>query len=225
MNKRRFLIKEIPKQERPREKLIKYGPEKLCNSELLAILLRSGRKGESSLNLAKKILKKVTSQKLISSEISDLTCYSGIGKAKACEIIACFELGKRFLKGKKTTMLISPREIWDEMKDVRNKKKEYFVIFYLDIQNQVIRRKIISIGTLDASIVHPREVFELAVKKHAAQIIIAHNHPSGRITPSKEDVQVTARLVKAGEILGIKVIDHVIVTEKRYVSLKEKGMM
>ena len=224
MNRKKS-IKEIPKQERPREKLIKYGPGNLSDQELLAILLRSGRKGESSLKLAKKILKKNTPQKLIRSKISDLTDNPGIGEAKACEIISCFELGKRFLKGKKTILLTSPKEIWKEMRDIRNKKKEYCVVFYLDIQNQIIKRNIISIGTLDASIVHPREVFEVAVKKHAAQIIISHNHPSGQVIPSQEDIQITKRLVEAGEILGIKVIDHVIVTDRHYLSLRQRGLM
>ena len=156
-----YKIKDLPKIERPREKLIKYGPEKLSNSELLAILLRSGKKGENVVELANKILKKFGTNELPNLTFDDLKDYSGLGPAKTCEIVACFELGKRLLKDKKAQIYLSPKEVWEELKDLRDLKKEHFVIFYLDSRNQEIKREIISVGSLNANLVHPREVFEI----------------------------------------------------------------
>jgi len=218
-------IKELPKVERPREKLIHYGPEKLSNSELLAILLRSGKKGENVVELASKILKRFRVDKLPYLTFDELKDYSGLGPAKACEIIACFELGKRLLKGKKARIYLKPKEIWKELKDIRNNKKEHFVIFYLDSRNQEIKREIISIGSLNANLVHPREVFEPAVRNLAAQIILAHNHPSGEPEPSEDDLEITKRLVEAGKIMGIEVIDHIIVVKNGFFSFKEKNLI
>ncbi|MBO8131852.1 MAG: DNA repair protein RadC [Candidatus Marinimicrobia bacterium] len=218
-------IKELPKVERPREKLMHYGPEKLSNSELLAILLRSGKKGENVVELAGKILKRFKADKLPYLTFDELKDYPGLGPAKACEIVACFELGKRLLRGKKARIYLKPKEVWEELKDIRDNKKEHFVIFYLDSRNQEIKREIISIGSLNANLVHPREVFEPAVRNLAAQIILAHNHPSGDIEPSEEDLTITKRLVEAGKIMGIEVVDHIIVVKNRYFSFKEKGLL
>jgi len=218
-------IKDLPKVERPREKLIKYGPEKLSNSELLAILLRSGKKGENVVELANKILKRFRSDKLSYLTFDELKDYPGLGPAKACEIVACFELGKRLLKGKKARIYLKPKEVWEELKDIRNNKKEHFVIFYLDSRNQEIKREIISIGSLNANLVHPREVFEPAVRNLAAQIILAHNHPSGDTEPSEEDLTITKRLVEAGKIMGIEVVDHIIVAKNGFFSFKEKNLI
>jgi len=218
-------IKDLPKVERPREKLMQYGPEKLSNSELLAILLRSGKKGENVIELANKILKKFSKDKLPNLTFNDLKNYSGLGPAKACEIVACFELGKRLLKDKKAEIYLQPKEIWEELKDLRDHKKEHFVIFYLDSRNQEIKRETISIGSLNANLVHPREVFEPAVRHLAAQIILAHNHPSGDSEPSEDDLLLTKRLVEAGKILGIEVIDHIIITKNEFISFKEKNLL
>jgi DNA repair proteins len=157
-------IKDLPKVERPREKLIRYGPEKLSNSELLAIILGSGTKERNVIELANKILKKFSADELPNLTFNDLKNYPGLGPAKACEIIACFELGKRLLKGKRTKIYLTPKDVWDELKDLHNHKKEHFVIFYLDARNQEIKREIISVGSLNANLVHPREVFEPAVE-------------------------------------------------------------
>jgi len=218
-------IKDLPKVERPREKLMRYGPEKLSNSELLAILLRSGKKGENVVELAGKILRKFSADKLPYLTFDELKDYPGLGPAKACEIVACFELGKRLLKGKKAKIYLKPKEVWKELKDIRDNKKEHFVIFYLDPRNQEIKREIISIGSLDASLVHPREVFEPAVRNLAAQIILAHNHPSGDPEPSEDDLTITKRLVEAGKIMGVEVIDHIIVVKNGFLSFKEKGLL
>ena len=218
-------IKDLPKVERPREKLMQYGPEKLSNSELLAILLRSGKKGENVIELANKILKKFSKDELPNLTFNDLKDYSGLGPAKACEIVACFELGKRLLKDKKAEIYLKPKEIWEELKDLRDHKKEHFVIFYLDSRNQEIKREIISVGSLNANLVHPREVFEPAVRHLAAQVILAHNHPSGDPEPSEDDLEITKRLVETGEILGIKVVDHIIITKTGFISFKDKNLI
>ena len=218
-------IKDLPKVERPREKLMQYGPEKLSNSELLAILLRSGKKGENVIELANKILKRFSKDELPSLTFNDLKDYPGLGPAKACEIIACFELGKRLLKDKKAEIYLEPREIWEELKDLRDHRKEHFVIFYLDSRNQEIKREIISVGSLNANLVHPREVFEPAVRNLAAQIILAHNHPSGDPEPSEDDLLLTKKLVESGKILGIEVIDHIIVAKDNFFSFKNKGII
>lgn len=218
-------IKDLPEILRPREKLQRYGSSKLSNSELLAIILRTGKKGENVVEMAEKILRKFGTENLPSINFEDLRKYPGLGESKACEIIACFELGKRLLKGKKSVLILSPKEVWEELKDIRDNKKEHFVIFYLDTRNQEIKREVISIGLLDSNLVHPREVFEPAIRNLAAQIIVSHNHPSGELEPSDEDLTITKRLVEAGRLLGIEVLDHVIVSKEGYLSFKEKNLI
>lgn len=218
-------IKDIPRVERPREKLAKYGPGKLSNSELLAILLGTGIKGTNVIELANKILKKFGGNKMAGLSYEDLKSFTGLGPAKACEIVACFELGKRLLKDKKSVLILSPEAVWQELREIRTHKKEHFMVFYLDIRNQMIEKEIISIGSLNASLVHPREVFEPAIKNSAAQIIIAHNHPSGDTEPSQDDLEITKRLVEAGKILGIEIIDHIIVSQKSFLSFSERNLI
>lgn len=225
MSKSKLKIKDLPKIERPREKLEKYGPEKLSNSELLAILLGSGSKGINVVELSKKILKKFSDNGLNNAEFEELKNTFGLGAAKACEIVSCFELGKRLLKDKKTVLLMSPEDVWKELKDIRDNKKEYFVIFFLNTRNQEVKREIISIGSHNASLVHPREVFEPAVRYTAAQIIIAHNHPSGDVEPSNDDLEITKKLTDAGKILDIEIIDHIIVAKNKFFSFKEKKLL
>ncbi|MEO0091211.1 MAG: DNA repair protein RadC [candidate division WOR-3 bacterium] len=218
-------VKDLPRVERPREKLMKYGVENLSNTELLAILLRSGRKGENVIDLANRILKHFGAQNLPNLSFNEIKKIAGVGPAKACEIIACFELGKRLLKSKKVCLYMKPEDVWNELKDVRGLKKEHFIIFYLDVRNQEIKREIISIGSLNASLVHPREVFDPAIRHSAAQIILAHNHPSDNPEPSDDDLAITKRLVEAGKILGIEIIDHIIVAKSRFYSFKENGLI
>lgn len=218
-------IKDLPKIDRPREKLEKYGPEKLSSSELLAILLGTGTKGVNVVELSNKILKKFSGKKLADANFKELKNTFGLGKAKACEIIASFELGRRLLEDKQSQLILSPKDVWDLLKDIRDHKKEHFVIFYLDSRNQKIQQEIISVGTLNANLVHPREVFEPAIKNLAAQVIVAHNHPSGDPEPSQDDLIVTKRLIEAGKILGIEVLDHVVISKNGYISLKEKELI
>lgn len=205
-------IKDIYKFDRPREKMTKYGPGKLSDAELLAILLRTGTKDLNVLKLAQKILQKFKKEKFADVSINDLKNIHGLGLVKACEIIACFEFGRRMLKGKKAMTLLSPKNIWERMEDIRGSKKEHFVVFYLDSRNQEIQREVVSVGTLSESLVHPREVFEGAIKNNAASVIVAHNHPSGSLEPSEADIEITKKLIHAGKILDIKIIDHIIIT-------------
>lgn len=218
-------IKDLPKIERPREKLEKYGPERLSNSELLAILLRTGGKNINVVELAKKILGKFSGNGLPKANVKELKNTFGLGTAKACEIVACFELGRRLLQHKQSALLLSPKDVWEELKDIRDNKKEHFVVFFLDTRNQEIKREVISIGSLNANLVHPREVFEPAVRYFAAQIIVAHNHPAGDPSPSKEDLVITKQLVDAGKLLGIELKDHVIVSKTTLFSFKEHKLL
>lgn len=217
-------IRDLAAVERPREKLLKYGADALSSSELLALILRTGRIGENALVLAARVMRRVGIGSLGRVAAGDLLKISGIGPAKACELLACIELGKRIFDNKKTVIgeLLSPQDVFDNMKDVRESKKEHFVVFFLDSRNQQIKREIVSIGTINASLVHPREVFEPAVRHLAVQVILAHNHPSGALEPSEEDRDVHKRLTEAGRILGIEVLDHVIVTKSGFISFKEK---
>ncbi|MFH2067935.1 MAG: DNA repair protein RadC [Candidatus Omnitrophota bacterium] len=223
--KRKLMIKDLARVERPREKLIQYGPARLSNKELLAIILRTGGRNESVLELAGRVIRSCKSEDLSSVSYAEIRKISGIGPAKACEIMACFELGRRLLKGKVASLFLKPEDVWKELKDIRTLKKEHFIIFYLDSRNQQIEREIISVGSLNASLVHPREVFEPAVRIHAAQVILAHNHPSGNPEPSRDDLEINRRLAEAGKILGIEVIDHIIVTAAGYLSFKEKNLI
>jgi len=214
-------IKDIPKFDRPREKMEKYGPGRLSDAELLAILLRTGTKDLNVLKLAQKVLQKFEKEKFVDVSIDDLKDIHGLGIVKSCEILACFELGRRMLKEKKSSILLSPKDVWERMEDIRASKKEHFVVFYLDSRNQEIQKEIISVGTLNESLVHPREVFESAIKNNAASIIIAHNHPSGDLEPSQSDIDVTKKLIHAGKILDIKIVSHVIVTKDKWNEFKD----
>ncbi|OGZ97107.1 MAG: hypothetical protein A3J10_01170 [Candidatus Sungbacteria bacterium RIFCSPLOWO2_02_FULL_54_10] len=218
-------IKDLPRIDRPREKLLAYGANKLSNTELLAILLRTGVKGMSAVELSGSILKRLGGDGLSAADAPALKKLFGLGTAKACEIAASFELGRRLLMGKKSELLMSPEDVWRELRDIRDHKQEHLVVFFLDARNREIARRTVSVGTVNASIVHPREVFEPAISNAAAQIIIAHNHPSGDPEPSAEDIRMTAQLAEAGKILGIQIIDHVVVSAKDFKSMKACGLL
>lgn len=218
-------IKNLEKIEQPREKLMKYGPGRLSEVELLAVVLRTGPQGTGVLALAKKVAARFKGTSLANASVEELMEIGGLGPAKACELSACFELGRRLLKDKQAVLILSPREVWEQLKDLCDNKKEHFVVFFLDTQNQEIKRELISVGTLNASLVHPREVFEPAIKHLASQIILAHNHPGGSLEPSEQDQFLTKRLSDAGRILGIEILDHVIVSKRGYSSFKEKSLL
>ncbi|MEK7577512.1 MAG: DNA repair protein RadC [Patescibacteria group bacterium] len=218
-------IKDLPRVDRPREKLLKYGPAKLSTTELLAILLCTGIKGVNVIELSNKILKLVGTENIQHIAIADLRKIKGLGPVKCAEIIACIELGKRLLQEKQSLIAISPQAVFESLKDIRGLKKEHFIAIYLDTKNQEIAREVISIGTLNASLVHPREIFEPAIRNLAASIILVHNHPSGDTKPSEEDILVTKKLVDSGKLLDIHVLDHIIVSARGYMSCKEKGLL
>ena len=217
-------INDIQKVDRPREKLAKYGPGKLSDVELLAILLRTGGKNCNAVQLAKKILKKFPKQTLVNADISELRDIKDIGLAKACEIIAFIELGKRILKEKPSQLILSAEDVWKLCQDFRDSKREHFAVFYLDNRYQEIKKDIISIGTLTSSLVHPREVFEPAILHNSAHIIVAHNHPTGYLGPSEDDIKITNRLIAAGQLLGIELLDHIILTKDKWLSMKKEGL-
>ncbi|ASS92059.1 MULTISPECIES: RadC family protein [Aeribacillus] len=222
-------IRDFPEEERPRERLIHNGPKGLSNHELLAILLRTGTKGESVLELANKLLKTFGGLRMLKeASVQEIMGIPGIGKAKAVQIIAALELGKRIhqLAYKDRYVIRSPQDASNYvMEEMRFLKQEHFVGLYLNTKNQVLHKQTIFIGSLNTSIVHPREVFKEALKCSAASFICIHNHPSGDPSPSKEDIEVTRRLSECGKLIGIELLDHIIIGERKYVSLKEKGYL
>lgn len=220
-------IKDLPKIERPREKLIVKGSSALKKEELLAILLRTGIKNKNVIQVAGDILIKYGDKKLLDASYNELRNIHGVGSTKAVQILAAIELGKRLYKEKieKEVYIHSAADVIKEVDHLRENKKENFVILCLDARSKLIYKETVSIGTLNASLIHPREVFEPAIRNFTVQIIIVHNHPSGNTEPSKDDLEVTRQLVEAGKILGIEVADHIIVAQNSYLSFKEKGLI
>lgn len=222
-------IKELPPDLRPRERMLEAGPGSLSNAELLAILLRTGNNEESALQMAHRLLTNKGGLRFLGeAQLRELMSIKGVGLAKASQIKAAVELGRRIvaLKGDSRTVVKSPGDVAAlVMDEMRFLDREHFQILCLNTKNHVTARETVSIGGLDSSLVHPREVFKNPIKWSAAAIILIHNHPSGDPSPSKEDVAVTTRLVEAGRILGIGVLDHIIIGDDRYCSLKEKGLI
>ncbi|HYF82573.1 MAG TPA: DNA repair protein RadC [Clostridia bacterium] len=221
-------IKDLPAEERPRERLIRHGAAVLSNAELLAVLLRVGTKEENAISLAHRILKQEQGLRyLVDSKVEQMSCIKGIGQAKAAQIKAAIELGKRlstFELGVDKPVK-SPKDVADLlMEDMRYLKKEHMKLVLLNIKCNLISVEEISIGSLNASIVHPREVFNPAIKKSSASIIMVHNHPSGDPSPSSEDIGITARISEAGKLIGIELVDHIIIGDGKYISMKEKGL-
>jgi DNA repair protein RadC len=218
-------IKDLPDHEKPREKLMEKGPQGLKDKELLAILLRTGRKGKSALDIAESILAKYTKKKLTSLGYDDLIRMPGIDSGKACALLAAFELSHRAFDREDNSLPVikTAADAVVHLQNIRNNKKEHLVALYLNARQQLIHQETISVGTLDTNIVHPREVFYPAVRNPVSGVIVAHNHPSGDLAPSSEDIEITDRLKRAGEILGIDLIDHIIVTKESFRSLREEN--
>lgn len=226
-------IKEWPEQERPREKLIKFGPEQLSNCELIAVIIRTGISVNgsrcSALDLAKKILIKYSDLKsLLNISISELAELEGIGEAKAAQIVAALELGKRAIS--ESNGSIKSFSCSEEVANyyiplLKDLKKEQFRVILLNVKNKLIKEVLISQGSLTASIVHPREVLKPVIKESAASVIFVHNHPSGEPEPSVDDIEITNRLCKSCNILGVSVLDHIIVAENGYFSFRQKNML
>ncbi|MRX71426.1 DNA repair protein RadC [Bacillus lacus] len=222
-------IREFQKDDRPRERMLNDGPASLSNQELLAILLRTGTKKESVLELANTVLKHFEGLRLLKeASVQEITSISGIGEAKAVHILAALELGRRInrLSYDERYVIRSPQDGADfVMEEMRFLTQEHFVCIYLNTKNQVLHKQTVFIGSLNASIVHPREVFKEAFRRSAASFICVHNHPSGDPSPSREDIDVTKRLAEAGKMIGIELLDHLIIGEQKFVSLKEKGYL
>ena len=221
-----FSIRDLAPQERPREKMIQNGSQTLSNAELLAILIRTGTKDLSALDVANRILSLSDDgiRHLSECSIEDLSAVTGIGPSKACQILAGVELGKRMTRARlmNPRVLNHPREVASYLiEDMKDLRQEWFRILLLNNRKQVLGYETVSVGTLNASLVHPRDVFEKAIRKNASTIILVHNHPSGNPSPSDEDRALTRRLTEAGALMGIEVIDHVIVGNGNYYSFKE----
>jgi len=222
-----FMIKELPIKERPRERFIKYGASAVQTFELIAIILRTGSKDESVIELAKKVTYMNQSLKdLSNTSIKELKSIKGIGDSKAIELLAAFELGKRVLKESfnENSKLHSPESIYQYLKsELEMKTQEHFLALYLNTKGELIKKETLFIGSLNASLVHPREIFKHAVLNSAAAIIICHNHPSGDPTPSKQDIDITKLIHKNSIMMDIQLLDHIIIGKDRYYSFKEKG--
>jgi len=220
-------IKDLPKIERPREKLIAKGAENLKDSELLAILLRTGKTGKNVIEIASQILTKHSKKRLLQMIYQDLVKISGIDSAKATTLLAAFELSKRALEVDDSNLpIISiPKDVVAQLTDLRHNKKEHFIALYLNARNQLVHKETISMGTLNANLVHPREVFEPALKHSAAGIMVAHNHPSGDPKPSEDDLEITKKLAEAGKMMGVELLDHVIIATNSHFSFKEEKLL
>lgn len=220
-------LKDLPKHQLPREKIIALGPANLKNHELIAILLRTGTKEKNVLKLSQSILDKFPLKKLLDITYQDLLKISGINSAKATTILAAFELVGRATKSFNNTLpiIITPAQALIHLSNITNAKQEHFVGLYLNARSQLVHKQTITIGTINQSLVHPREVFAPAIHHLATALIVAHNHPSGSVEPSEDDNRVTQTLTKAGELLGIELIDHIIVTDHKYYSYKERGIV
>ncbi|MEM2174326.1 MAG: DNA repair protein RadC [Candidatus Micrarchaeia archaeon] len=224
-----FTLRDLPKDERPRERLIKFGAEALSIQELLQIILRSGRSGESVAVLSQKLLSHFGNLKnLLEASLEELMSIKGIGLAKATQIKAVLELAKRYnlqIEEKtKSKKILSPEDVFKLIRSkLKDYNKEHFYIIALNARNYIISE--ISIGTLNTSLVHPREVFAEVIRQRANSIILVHNHPSGDPEPSKDDIEITKRLQEAGKLLGIEILDHIIITKNSYFSFKNKGIL
>ena len=228
--KNSFTVHDLPVSERPRERLAKLGSEALSSQEILALILGRGIKGESVMVTAQKLLSKYGNLKNLSAaSFEELKQIKGIGPAKAAQIKATFELGKRLENSSSDSLKLTVKSPEDVIATARaqlkGKKKEHFLVLCLDTRNHLIKTNTVSIGSLDCSIVHPREVFKEAISSCAASVIFIHNHPSGDATPSEDDVKMTKRLIEAGEIIGIEVLDHIIVCDSEHLSMKAKKLI
>src|SRR3989339_957634 len=227
-----YTLHDLPVDERPRERLVKYGAESLSLQELLSLIFGRGIKGESVISISQKLIGAFSSlDQLSEASIEELKKIRGLGLAKACQIKACFEISRRLkseeiLTKHKNQIIKQPKDLYPLLKErVVNFHKEYFMVVSLDNRNKVVSIDTVSIGTLNSSLIHPRETFEVAIRNHAAGIIICHNHPSGELKPSEDDLVITQNLVKAGELLGIEVADHLIITKDGLFSFKEEKII
>jgi DNA repair protein RadC len=224
------LIKELPEHERPREKMMFLGADKLSNAELLAVLLGTGTRSQSATALADRILSLTPDGigHLTECTFEDLARVSGVGAAKACRVTAAVELGRRLATHPKSkrVRIGSPQDVAELfIEGMRHLKQECFRVLLLNVKNEMIAIEEISVGGINSSHADPREVFRFAIKRGAASLVLAHNHPSGNPEPSRSDIEATKRLIVSGEVLGVKVIDHIIVGDGTFVSMRQKKLL
>lgn len=223
-----IMVRDMPTEERPRERLIELGERQLSNEELVALILRTGSAQESVLDLARRLLKNFDGfHGLADATFEELRCIPGMGIAKICELKAAVEIGRRMSISPRSRVVIrTPKDVDAYLgNELRQLTQEHFVVLSLDSKNQLLGKDHAFVGTLNSSLVHPREVFHRAVRRSAASIVVAHNHPSGDPQPSREDIEVTRRLGEAGKLMGIELLDHIIIGDGRYVSLRERGVL
>jgi DNA repair protein RadC len=216
-------IKDMPEFSRPREKLKERGSEALSDPELIAVILGSGNKGQDVMTLSAKIAKLIADKKgnLL---MEDLINIDGVGLAKACQVLSGFELARRHILKDRLT-ITEPKHVLPLLSDIVNKQQEYFVCISLNGANEIIEKRLITVGLLNNCQVHPREVFADVITDRAASVIFAHNHPSGELNPSRSDLEIQEQLVHAGKILGINIIDHIIISKRGYYSFQENGLV
>ncbi len=219
----RKTIKDMPDFSRPREKIRERGVKSLSEAELIAVILGSGNKERDVMTIAAKIAKVIAGKKGILL-LEDLIEVDGVGLAKACQILSGFELARRYILKDRTTVT-EPKHILPLLSDIVNKQQEYFVCISLNGANEVIEKRLVTVGLLNNCQVHPREVFADVITDRAASVVFAHNHPSGELNPSKSDLEIQEQLTHAGKILGINILDHIIISQKGYYSFQENGLI
>ncbi len=217
-------LKELPETERPREKMAENGASCMSNLELLCILLGSGSKQNPVQDVAKEVMDYISAHNLSDLQVSELVKIKGVGSAKAVTILSALELGKR-ISGSSKSQFRSPFDIWNEIRHFDDKRQEHFICILLNGAFEIISYEIITTGLVNKTLVHPREVFAPAIEKRATAIIVAHNHPSGNLQPSSDDIESTHRIKKAGDLLGIELVDHIIFSREDYHSLAESGQL
>lgn len=223
-------VTDLPVDDRPREKLLLRGTQALSDTELLAVMLRTGTKGKTVIDVSRELLSKYQNLACLGSvTVAALQKIAGIGKDKAATLAAAFEISRRVYNQNKIKLekkISSPQDVADILIPVlRDEVKEKFIVICLNSANKIIRYEVISVGNLNSSIVHPREIFKVAIDNNSANIILCHNHPSGNPEPSSEDISVTKKLVEAGKIMDIQVFDHIIIADQTYVSFVEKRLL
>lgn len=217
-----FTINDLPAEEKPREKLIAQGPEALSIKELLAVLLVAGTVKEELLEMSNRLIRDYGEKSILAERDAEkLSREMDLPIVKACQIVACGELGRRFYDRSESGLKVirNAKDVFEYLQDMRALPKEHLRGLYLNSHNKILRDEVISIGTVNSNMIHPREVFRSAIECNAAALILAHNHPSGEAAPSGEDTEVTKQLIEAGKILGIKILDHVIITKDSFVSI------
>ena len=220
-------VSDLPRRARPREKMIKAGARSLSHVELLAVILGTGTRKENVLKVAEKLIRRYGVHALPGLSIREWTGNSGVGEARACRLAALFELARRVEMAAKADAprISAPKDVYAQAKDLCQAKKEHLVGLYLDSQNHLLARETISIGSLNTTRTHPREILHPAITHLALGFILVHNHPSGTLVPSSDDIEFTRAIGRAGEMMGIPLYDHVIVSRAGFVSLKEKGLL